>query len=283
MNKRFLFSFHSVLFTTLLLNSTVVSAQPVMETGGQKMPDEWIDRDTHHKVVRISRKEGNNQSFYFHNNPFVGNRMVFYSTDASGRQIYTVDLGTLKIEQVTHQASPMNGEIVGQKTGNVYYQIRDTVYCTNINTKQTKMLFVFPADYKGSIATINADETIVAGSKASDEQKEIARKYPEKSQFFDRIFDAHLPNDLFTVDLKTGQLKKIHTENTWLGHVQFSPTDPPLLIFCHEGPWHKVDRIWTINIFTKEVKLMHKRTMDMEIAGHEWWAPDGKTIWFDLQ
>ena len=54
-------------------------------------------------------------------------------------------------------------------------------------------------------------------------------------------------------------------------------------MFCHEGPWHKVDRIWTINIDTKEVKLMHKRTMDMEIAGHEWWAPDGKTIWFDLQ
>ncbi|MCM5528383.1 hypothetical protein [Parasegetibacter sp. NRK P23] len=28
---------------------------------------------------------------------------------------------------------------------------------------------------------------------------------------------------------------------------------------------------------------MHRRTMDMEIAGHEWFAPDGKTIWFDLQ
>jgi oligogalacturonide lyase len=54
-------------------------------------------------------------------------------------------------------------------------------------------------------------------------------------------------------------------------------------MFCHEGPWHKLDRIWHINIHTKEVKLMHKRTMDMEIAGHEWFAPDGKTIWFDLQ
>ena len=54
-------------------------------------------------------------------------------------------------------------------------------------------------------------------------------------------------------------------------------------MFCHEGPWHKVDRIWTINTKTKEVKLMHKRTMDMEIAGHEFFAPDGRTIWFDLQ
>ena len=28
---------------------------------------------------------------------------------------------------------------------------------------------------------------------------------------------------------------------------------------------------------------MHKRTMDMEIAGHERFSPDGKEIWFDLQ
>ncbi len=141
---------------------------------------------------------------------------------------------------------------MGQRAGNIYYQVKDSVFSSNINTKQTKLLFVYPADYKGSIATINADETLFAGSKASDEQKEISRKYPEKSQFFDRIFDAHLPNDLFTINIKAAKLNKIHTENTWLGHVQFSSTDPKLLMFCHEGPWHKVDRIWTINIDTKQ-------------------------------
>ena len=215
------------------------AAQPVLETGGQKMPDEWIDKDTHHKVIRLTRKEGENASFYFHNNPFVGNEMVFYSTDNNGKQLWTVNLNNLKVEQLTHQSSPMFGEIVGKKTHNVYYQIKDSVFATNIDTKQTKLLYVFPADYQASITTINADETLLAGSKASDEQKEIARKYPEKSQFFDRIFDAHLPNDLFTVNLKTGELKKIHTENTWLGHVQFSPTNPALLMFCHEAPGTK--------------------------------------------
>jgi oligogalacturonide lyase len=28
---------------------------------------------------------------------------------------------------------------------------------------------------------------------------------------------------------------------------------------------------------------MHERTMDMEIAGHEFFSADGKTIWYDLQ
>ncbi|MBD0278487.1 MAG: hypothetical protein ICV81_11070, partial [Flavisolibacter sp.] len=225
----FLYLFTGVYYTA--------GAQQVLETGGKKMPDEWVDKDTRHKVMRLSRKEGSNLSFYFHNNPFVSNKMVFYSTDKqNGKQLWTVDLNTLQLDKVTSQASPMNGEIVGPKSRSVYYQIKDSVFSTNIDTKQTKLLFVFPADYQGSITTVNADETLFAGAKASDEQKEIARKYPEKSQFFDRIFNAHLPNDLFTIDLKTGQLQKIHTENTWLGHVQFSPTDPDLLMFCHEGP-----------------------------------------------
>lgn len=54
-------------------------------------------------------------------------------------------------------------------------------------------------------------------------------------------------------------------------------------MFCHEGPWHKVDRIWTIRTDGSGLRLMHKRTMEMEIAGHEFWSADGKTVWYDLQ
>jgi oligogalacturonide lyase len=104
-----------LLVTLSVLYSSPIFAQPVLETGGKKMPEEWIDRDTRHKVIRLSRKEGSNNSFYFHNDPFFGNKMVFYSTDKNGKQIYTVDLKTFAIDQITHQFSPMSGELVGQK------------------------------------------------------------------------------------------------------------------------------------------------------------------------
>jgi len=32
-----------------------------------------------------------------------------------------------------------------------------------------------------------------------------------------------------------------------------------------------------------EPRLVHRRTMNMEIAGHEFFDVDGKTIWYDLQ
>ena len=284
-----------------IFTSIISLAQPVMETGGQKMPDQWIDKTTGHKIIKLTRREGSNMSFYFHNNPFVENQMIFYGTNAQNsngndsvkqeiynvsagnKQIYCVDLNSLKIEQLTSQKSPMNGEIVGPKNHLVYYQIKDSVFSTSIDTKQTKLVYVFPADFKAGITTLNSDETLLAGAWSSDKEKDILKNNPNKSSYFNLIYEAREPRTLFTINVKTGELKKLFTDSAWLNHVQFSPTDPKLLMFCHEGPWHKVDRIWTINIDTKQVKLMHKRTMEMEIAGHEWFSPDGKVIWYDLQ
>jgi oligogalacturonide lyase len=145
------------------------------------------------------------------------------------------------------------------------------------------LVYVFPADFRANITTVNADGSLLAGAWSEDKEKEILRNNPNKGDYFNKIYEAKLPRTLFTINVKTKELNKIFSDSAWLNHVQFSSTDPSLLMFCHEGPWHKVNRIWTNNINTKEVKLMHKRTMEMEIAGHEWFAPDGKKIWFDLQ
>ena len=99
----------------------------------------------------------------------------------------------------------------------------------------------------------------------------------------ERRWAAALPMALYTVNIKTGETKTFHHTTNWLNHVQFSPTDPTLLMFCHEGPWHKVDRIWTIRTDSTDLRKIHTRTMDMEIAGHEFFGADGKIIWYDLQ
>jgi oligogalacturonide lyase len=95
---------------------------------------------------------------------------------------------------------------------------------------------------------------------------------------------AKLPMTLFTVDLRTGKIKKLLRHSTdWLNHLQFSPTDPSLLMYCHEGTWWKVDRIWTIRADGSRNTLVHQRTMGLEAVGHEAWSPDGKTIWYEIR
>ena len=293
------------LLTTCLLfifACTTLIGQEVMSTGGKPMPDSWIDSATGHLVKRLTNRVGDNMSFYFHNNPFVGNEMIFYGTDqypvnqqraevkqetyninSKNKQLYKIDLSSKRIQQLTTQALPMNGEIIGRKRQEIFYQIRDSIFSTHIETKKTTLIYVFPPDFKGSITCLNADEKLLGGTWSDDSEKELFKKYPNKSSYFDIIYEAHLPRTLFTIDIQTGQLNKIFTDSAWLNHVQFSPTDPKLMMFCHEGPWHKVDRIWTIDVEKRVPVKMHTRTMDMEIAGHEWFSKDGNMIWYDLQ
>lgn len=286
-----------------LFASTISKAQEVMETGGKAMPASWIDKDTRHRVVKLSASlTGSSLSFYFHNNPFLGNEMIFYNTskqkaedvtdmrrdssssgNINNKQIFSINLATLKTQQLTRQQSSMSGEVVCQKTGTIFYQVRDTVYSITLTNRKPKLVFIFPPDFRAGISAVNADGTLLAGARATDAEKEILKNNPNKSSYFNLIYEAHLPKTLFTIDVKTGQLNKIFTDSAWLNHVQFSSTDPALLSFCHEGPWHKVNRIWHINVNTKKVTQVHHRTMDMEIWGHEWFGKSGKTMWFDLQ
>lgn len=276
-------------------------AQPVLETASGPMPNEWIDKDTHHKIKKLSRIDGSNMSFYFHNNPFVGDEMVFYNSsnpkgaedenkkfeinnqNLRNKQLFKLDLATFKATQLTNHPITMGGEILSPKLNEAFYQVKDSVFAVNVDTKKERLVYVFPEDFKAGITTINADGTLLAGAWSEDKERELFKQNPEKKDYFNVIYEAKLPRTLFTVNIKTGQLNKIFTDSAWLNHIQFSPTNPSLLMFCHEGPWHKVDRIWTIDINTKQVKLIHKRTMVNEIAGHEWIGASGKTIWFDLQ
>ena len=261
----------------------------ILETGSVKpMPYEWIDKDTDHRVIHFIPGTGENRSFYFHNNPFVpaneknNEKMIFYRKVNNENQLFSIDLKIHKIDQLTNKQG-VRGEIVGKESRKVYYQCRDSVFSTGIENHETRLIYVFPKNVFGSISTLNADETLLAGAIISKDELEIFRKHPSKGSYFERIYEAKLPRSLFTINIASGKMNKIYSEKAWLNHIQFSPTDPELLMFCHEGPWHKVDRIWTININKGKPKLMHKRTVYREIAGHEFFSPDGKNIWYDLQ
>jgi oligogalacturonide lyase len=124
---------------------------------------------------------------------------------------------------------------------------------------------------------------------ASDEQGPHYQPL-DKGQMMERRLAAHLPLQLFTIRLepgpngeKPGDIKILLHSTDWVNHLLFSPADPELLMYCHEGPWHKVDRIWMIHTDGTHNTLIHKRTMAMEIAGHEFWGLDGETIWYDWQ
>ena len=251
------------------------------QTNSTTLRDEWVDADTGHRVVRLSRVPGTSESFYFHQNACTaeGDKMVFVNRAPGGRdRLFVLDLATRQSEPLTEPG--VRGGVVGRASRRVYYQREGALYATHLDTHETKLIAHLPARW--SVATINADETLAAGTFTEPGGEPVDTSGP-KSAWFDKVFEAKRTLDLFTVELATGRTNAFYRKQAWLNHVQFSPTDPGLLMFCHEGPWHKVDRIWLIRTDASGLRLMHRRTVPMEIAGHEFWSPDGKRAWFDLQ
>ena len=179
------------------------------------------------------------------------------------------------------------------------------VFAFNVDTKAERKV------PNATRALINADETFTLSTIAAEDPSGATPKpaFREPKPQLERMFPGKKLTDLtpeqqyavnkeeglarravnptgmayiFT-NLKTGEAKTVGYQYGSLNHMQFSPTDPTMLLYCYEGTWHEVDRVWTIRTDGTEQTLRHKRTMDMEIAGHEWWAFDGKSIWLDLQ
>ena len=279
-------------------------------------PTDWIDPSTGHRVIRLSREPGS-QSFYFHQNAYTpdGRKIVI----ASPGGVSSIDLQTRAIERVVE--GRVTTLIVGRKTGDLYYTRREdnvtNVYATNVDTKATRFIAKVP---RGSLGSVNADETLLLGTYGEEPeftgwqrggpaaaatgpstestraigQPEYQAKWPDGTpmSFADakelRLHEqlwrvrAGPPRSLFTLNTKTGEIKVVLQEREWLNHVQFSPTDPQQIMFCHEGAWHEVDRIWLIRTDGTGLTKVHHRTMNMEIFGHEFFSADGKTIWYDL-
>ncbi|MEP0842261.1 MAG: oligogalacturonate lyase, partial [Phycisphaerae bacterium] len=250
--------------------------------GADDPPVEWIEPATGHRVIRLSREPGT-ASLYFHQNPYTGAGDKLVVTTPRG--LAAIDLRTRMIETLVEgQASQV---VVGRTSREVFYLRGGAVLATHLDTRATREIARFPRDLRpASGLAVNSDETLLGGSctvidPASRPASRPAR--PGQRGRLEERWAARLPMRLYTIDLGSGALKTFHPSNDWLNHVQFSPTDPTLMMFCHEGPWHKVDRIWTIRTDGGELRKIHTRTLEMEIAGHEFFGPDGRTIWYDLQ
>ncbi|MES2337213.1 MAG: oligogalacturonate lyase family protein [Pseudomonadota bacterium] len=287
----------------LVATTTAAHAEPARQ---------WIDPLTGHQVVRVSREAGS-VNLYFHQNSYLPQGDAMVITTPSGIDI--VDLKTWNVKPLVRQKGAVL-LFTGRRTRNVYFaeRARDdsgkpfAVFAADADTGKVRRIATVPGGWIGSI---NADETLLLGqvatavvplkpdgtlARAGEENtpgvNDYRANWPDgrpmtyadaKETHMNRRLDAGVPMEIFTIDTRTGARRVVTASKDWLNHVQFSPTDPLQIMYCHEGPWHRVDRVWTIRADGSGKTLVHKRTMNMEIAGHEFWSPDGKTIWYDLQ
>lgn len=274
--------FFSIGVIVLVIGCTTVSG-PGEWPPASSAENAWTDSTTGHRVIRLSRREGANEVFYFHQNPFTasGDKMAFMGHGEQGRCAFIVDLESLEIRQVTNVNTGF--EVVAPKSRILYYMSGDSVFSTHLDTLETREIAKAPPHYKwGRGFSVNADETLLAGCFCLGEEQYYTSSLP-RDEWIQAIWEAKLPNALYTINIQTGEINECYQVNEWLGHVQFSPTDPALIEFCHEGPAREVERLWSIRTDGTGLRKLHEKKYAREIQTHEFWSPDGSKVWCDFQ
>ncbi|HEV7994100.1 MAG TPA: oligogalacturonate lyase family protein [Gemmatimonadaceae bacterium] len=300
------------LLAILLAASSLAPMRPTDE-----LPTDWIDPDTGHRVIRLSVEPGS-QTLYFHDNAYSPQGDSYVFSSPSGIMLLDLkSLGTLppKPELVVPGAG---GAYMARRSREIYFTrggVRGgatdggpagrEVFAYDYDTKRTRSVpyatrTLINADESRTVATITGEDPSGRTPKPAvrEPRPQLERMFPGKTLaelspeqqyavtkeegLARRALNPSSMAFVFT-DLKSGKTDTVGYQYGWLNHLQFNPKDPSLLLYCHEGTWHEVDRIWTIRTDGSEQTLRHERTMDMEIAGHEVWSFDGRTIWFDLQ
>jgi oligogalacturonide lyase len=268
---------------------------------------DWRDPVTGHRVVRLTDDAGGS-TLYFHDNAFSpeGDKLMF-STPAGIAVVDVAKIGTRgAAPELVVPGADRRSSYFARRSREIYVSDEQgAVRAVNVDTKAVRAL-------PHARGIVNADETlsVVKNAKAADPdgthpQPPVRQAVPQLQRMFPgkqladltpeqqysvtkedslaaRALNPTLQSLVYT-NLETGAVTENGFQYGDLNHLQFNPKDPNLLLYCHEGTWHEVDRTWTIRSDGSQRRLTHARTMPMEINGHEWWSWDGRTVWFDLQ
>jgi oligogalacturonide lyase len=280
----------------------------------QTPPKTWIDPDTGHRITHLT-DEPNSEALPSGRNAFTpdGLDMIYVSPHG----IHVLNLATLKTKLLV-SSDRVRNVIVGTKTRRVFFtSLGAYVRVVDIDTGQQSIVShsLFPS--LCVFFSVNADETLLVGTsigshfgtsidpsavqkdflhfkiKALEEADEHFKANHANSLSSDEVeqnakrmrLEAQIPEEMFTYNLQTGEVRTILKGTDWLNKVQFSPTDPNLILYAHDGPdaSTEIDRIWTIRADGTQNQMIHQRAISGEIATHEFWSQDGKTIWYELQ
>lgn len=248
---------------------------------GRTLRDETTGR-----TLRQLTSVGNNVHLYFTDNAFDrgSDSIVFFSdrtederlpAHAAHYNLCRMDLGSGAITQLTDEAAPVRKATKTPDGALIAYVAGNEVMVLDTRTGVSTLVHEEREGLNLGRPSISVDGRFVG----FDRNEPGAAHGPNYSGFKERYYG-----------IKDGRITLAHADGSGsfdlfrntcqLAHFQFSPVNPTLAMFCHEGPWHLVtQRIWLIDLVSRRVTPAFRQG-ERDSVGHEFWTMDGK-VFFD--
>jgi oligogalacturonide lyase len=255
--------------------SPLVAAEPAQEpgpstggtvsaaTGGRgKVQDvrseikEYKDPRTGGRVRRLTGDGSSNIHPYFTSSAFVGDdadNAVFVSNRTGAYQWHVLRISAARLVQLTAGRKLSPNMACLARSGRLFYFDDQVIRSVHTDTLEDRELYRVPAGFKPALPTCTADGRYVAFAYCQETalSTETGRIY---STMHERYYQ-HPHSVIMRVDTESGGVVAAWGDATWISHVLIHPTEPNLILFCHEGGSTCVQqRMWIVDLRNQQAR-----------------------------
>ena len=221
---------------------------------------------------------GNNRHIYFNRANFThdGKFIIFLSDRTGSWQVYAYDIARQRLRRLTEATLDPGRPSIDPCRPLLYYTQGDAVHRLHLKTLEEAVVYRHATPPGGAFLLMD-----ISGDGQYLGFMEIGpyERAPDETADFVRRFEARPLSSFWIATADGANVWKVHEEERHLQHLLFNPTDPATLMYCHEGPWDRVEqRLWLMHWDGSHIRpLRYQETPDLAI-GHEYWVADGRHV-----
>ena len=217
---------------------------------------EYKDPKTGARVRRLTGDGSSNVHPYFTSWAFVGDdadHTIFVSNRSGAYQWHLLDIPAARLVQLTAGQKISPNMACVARSGRLFYFDGPVLHAVKTDTLEDRELYRVPAGFKPALPTCTADGRYVAFAYCQETalSTETGRIY---ATMHERYYQ-HPHSVVMRIDTESGDAVAAWGEPTWISHVLIHPTQPNLILFCHEGGGTCVkQRMWMVNLDDKQMR-----------------------------
>ena len=238
------------------------------------------------EVLQLTTNSADDSGLYFTSQSFVpdDNGLVFTSKRTGAWNLFYMNLKTFTFVQLTDSKKISGtGADVCAATHEVFYRDGQAIKAVSLKTLAEHTLTTVPDGYSvGSAMSVTASGEALAFSIS--EKITLTTKTDKIYSDMDERFAKRPWSAVWTGRADGTGWHEIARQKKWISHTMISPTNPNLILYCHEGRWGQVEqRMWLVNSDGTNNRPLRPEEKPEIAIGHEYWFGDGIHVGYQVR
>ncbi len=241
-----------------------------------------VDRLTGIEVKQLTDYKTHSHHLYFTENGWYDReeRLLFISDRGNSTNLFSLHMATGEMTQLTDYPDndALSACLLPDERAAIV-KLQRSLIRLDLKTLEEKVLYEAQAGYQLGNANATADSRYVLTCVQEDLSARIRLDLGNGYVGHRELMEAAPHSMIVRIDAESGQMEQMYEDRSFITHINASTTEPWLMTFCHEGPWHLVDhRIWGLDLRTGQAWKIRERLEPLEMVGHEFFFPDGVRV-----